>query len=100
MSLDIVHALKVTGEFFASGVGVFALTHVAKKISFIPLQEGQKTKLRATAGVLSAVGAVLVSMANGNVGAENLQALIMAVLGCAFAWLTAHTTHKTFISKK
>lgn len=95
----MLDALKITGEFFASGIGVFALTHVAKKLSFIPLAEGQTVKLRAFAGVLSALGAVGVSMANGNVGAESVQAAVMAVIGLAFTWATAHTVHKTLTAK-
>lgn len=95
----MLDALKITGEFFASGVGVFALTHVAKKISFIPLQEGQTMKLRLFAGLLSAVGAVGVSMANGSVGTEDVQSVIMASVGLIFTWLTSHTAHKMFTAK-
>lgn len=95
----MLDALKVVGEFFASGVGVFLLTHFAKKLSFIPLAEGQTVKLRAFAGVLSAVGVVGVSVANGNVGAESLQSAAMAILGLAFTWLTAHTAHKSLTAK-
>jgi hypothetical protein len=91
--------LKVVAEFFASGIGVFVLTHVAKKLSFIPLAEGQTVKLRAFAGILSALGTVGVSMANGNVGVENLQAFVVAVSGFAFSWLTSHTVHKTLTAK-
>ena len=100
MTLDVSNVLTVVSEFFVSGVGVFVLTHAAKKISFIPLQEGQRVKIRAVAGILSALGAGLVSFSNGVVGTEDLQAVVTAIVGCGFAWLTSHAAHKVLTAKQ
>lgn len=100
MTFDVSNVLTVVSEFFVSGVGVYALTAAAKKLSFIPLQEGQTVKIRAVAGVLSALGTGLISFSNGVVGTEDMQAIVAAITGCGFAWLTSHAVHKTLTGNK
>lgn len=80
-----------------SGAGVWLLTEAAKKSQSLPIWKGQTLRLRAVAGVLSALSAVALGLANGNLSGESLGAVITSILGlvgsAAGAWAVAHGVH-------
>lgn len=97
--INFTQGLTTTAEFLGSGAGVYLLTALAKKVSFIPISEGQTARIRAFAGFLSLVGTVLIGVANKNVGSQDLQHLFVSGIGLALSWMTAHTVHQVVSTK-
>ena len=81
-------------QAIGSGTGVFLAVEAAKRLKAIPVNEGQTTRLRATAGLLAAAAVLLEGMASGNLMPDNLQQLALALLTFGGAWATAHSGHK------
>ena len=74
-----------------SGGIVLVLTQLAKKVSYIPINAGDKAKLRTLAAVLAVGVTLLTDFAQGNIASssalqvigESLTALIISQLGYA-----------------
>lgn len=92
--MTLLSGLSTLSELVGSGVGVWLVTELVKKAPQIPINEGNKTALRATAGACSALGVVLLGFANSNLQPQDLQTAIQALIGVGIAWATAHATHK------
>ena len=59
-----------------SGIIVAALTQLAKKVSFIPINSGDTKKLRVLAGVLSIIAVLVTDFANGTLANSSALALV------------------------
>ena len=74
-----------------SGGIVLVLTQLAKKVSYIPINSGQKARIRTFAAVLAIAVTLLTDYAQGNIAnssaltviGESLTALIISQLGYA-----------------
>jgi hypothetical protein len=92
--MDILSILSVVSTAVAGGAGTWAATEVVKRAPMIPVNDGEKTKLRATAGLFSALSIALLGFVNGDLQPQDLQSSVQAVLGVGIAWATAHGVHK------
>lgn len=86
--------LDILRNIVLGGTGVWAAVEAGKKIEAVPLEEGQTVRLRAVAGVLSALATVLVAVADKNLQPDSLQNVALAVLTFAGTWAAAHGAHK------
>lgn len=92
--MDIQHILTIIGEFLGSGIAVYGLTEVAKRVNSIPVFSGQTLRIRAVAGVLSAIAVLLLGLANQDVKPDDLSGVLVALTGLVSVWLTSHATYK------
>lgn len=90
----LIHFLTTLVQLLGSGVGVWAVTEGVKRIPQIPINEGQTTALRSTAGVLSAVAVLLLGFANKDLQPTDAINALQAILGVVITWATAHSIHK------
>lgn len=81
-------------ELAGSAAGVFLFTAAAKRISFIPISEGQTLRIRTLAGVLSAVASVVLAVADGKLDGPVLQSSFIVVVQAASILWAAHCAHK------
>ena len=86
--------LQNVATLLAGGGGVWLSVNIVKKIKWVPVNAGQKALLRGTAGVLSAVALVLVSLASGAGLPESFQEVMVKLVELASIWFTAHASHK------
>ncbi len=80
---------------FAGGIGgVFLATNIVKLSSLIPwVKEGDKTKLRAIAGLLSAIVVVLYGLVDKKLTPDSVQGLLASVGTFLAIWGGSHLTH-------
>jgi len=89
----LMELLTNIGVLAGSGIGVFAATAAVKKIKAIPVNEGQTTRVRSVAAVLSVVATGLVAFSNGDLKPDTLQEIVVAIANAGTIWLTAHASH-------
>lgn len=83
-------------EQLLGGLLVTLLTQVAKKVSFIPVNEGQTKRLRILAGVLSVLVVLLNDYLSGSlVDSTALQVIADSAVNYGVSFLT----YKSLISK-
>lgn len=78
--------------------GVYLITRLLRWWKWFPAHEGQAARLRAVAGVLSAIAVVVGGVASGNIAPESVQDVVVKLLEFAVMWAGAHTVH-TVIKK-
>lgn len=72
---------------------MFVTTEIAKKVSFIPINEGQKNRILACAAALSTLAVVLNDVANGTLGYQGVSDLFLKISALASIWATAEGMH-------
>lgn len=93
--LDVAQLLQNILMLASGSAGVFVSVKMGKKIKWIPINKGQKKLLIGSAGVLSAIALVLMSLATSEGLPASLQDVMVKVLELATIWYGAHATHKT-----
>lgn len=81
-------------DFITNGPVVFLLTEVAKRSQFIPINQGQKYRLLALAGSLSAISVVVQGIAHGNLSVQNIQQVFLAGFSFFSTWAFADGIHR------
>ena len=81
-------------DVIGSGAAAALITQALKAHPSFPLEEHQKTKIRAVAAVLSTSGVLLLSISQGIVNQADVQAFLVAVVGGPVAWWIAHHAYK------
>lgn len=94
MLFDPNSILTVLGTIFAGSIGVWLSTEVVKNIKAIPINEGQKERIRAFAMVASSIVTVLVAWSNDSLRPDDVQAVIKDVLLALSVFGGAHSIHK------
>lgn len=95
MSFDIVQAISALAAFLGGTAGVYLITEGVKRIPQIPINEGQKNRLRSLAGVLSAVAVIAEGYSvNQSLRPDDVQGVLLALLALAATWFGAHQTHQ------
>lgn len=92
--MDIQNVVNTSSTVITSGIGTYAVTELVKYINAVPINSGEKAKIRTFVIILSAVFNCTLLWANGSLdqpALTNAIQLIMATLGSA---LTAHVTYK------
>lgn len=98
---NLINALGHVSAVIGSSVGLSVITQVVKKIPFIPINKGQKVRIHAFVGVMSAVGSVALGVADtGTFDPTSAQQLLVTVVNFGTIWLTAVATYGTFLKKK
>jgi hypothetical protein len=94
MSWDIQSIMGTLIQVIGGGVGTWVLTEVVKFVPKIPINVGQKARIRSVAGILSAIAVVLMGFANDSLKPNDLQGALLAILATAGTFGAAHGTHK------
>jgi len=93
--MDLVHLFETLATIAAGSAGAWAATEGAKRWKAISwLNEGQKMRLRAFAGVLSAVVVVLGGVGNDTMKPDDLQGVFVSLFSFGAIWVGSHTIHK------
>lgn len=88
-------------EFFSGIGGVFVATNMIKYSSKIPwISEGNTTKIRATAGLLSAISVVLFGLVDKTLSPEKVQGLFVSLVTFLSIWVGSHVVHKVSKEKE
>lgn len=90
ISMFILDLLK----FLGGGVGVWGVTELVKRAPFLPVSEGQKTRIRTLSAALSAVAVVLLGVVDKTLKIDDVSGAIVAVFGAFVAWGASHWTHR------
>ncbi len=80
-----------------STVGVLVTTQLIKRASFIPVNQGQTSRVLAVAGVLSFSANLITAWSTGNLDGFLTPDMINVGVGTAVTWLLAHTGYKTVV---
>lgn len=92
----IFEILKWFLVLIGGATGTWLATEAIKRADFIAfIKDGDKIRLRALAGIFSALAVVLIGFVDGNLAPENLQELLIKITELLVIWLGAHTVHKT-----
>lgn len=92
--INVAEAGLRLAEFSGGIGGVFVATNLIKLSSRIPwVNEGDTMKIRAVAGVLSAVATVLMGFADKSISVDSVQNLLVAAGMFVAIWGGAHITH-------
>lgn len=96
MSLTAILALAapLLATVLPNGLVAFVAVGLAKNVKAIPLNEGQTARLRLTAAVLTSLGAIASSLADGVAPTADAERLATTVLTAAASWAFAHLLHK------
>lgn len=86
--------LQAIFSVLGGGTGGWALTELVKLAPFIPINEGMKGKLRATAALMSSLSVVVIGVADGSLDISSAQGLLAAVVQFSAAWGLSHLIHK------
>lgn len=81
-------------DVIGSGAAAALLTQMLKAHPSVPLEEGDKTKIRIVAAALSTAGVLLTSISQGIVNQADVQALLVVVIGGPLAWWLSHHAYK------
>ena len=79
-------------------VGVILATQGVKKISLIPINEGQKTRIRTFVGVATFVGTALTAWSNGNLESILSPDMINVGVTAGVTFLLAHFGYKGVVA--
>jgi len=75
-------------------VGVFISTEIVKYIKVIPINEGQKSRVRSLAAGLSVLSTVLMTALSGNLDPKDVQGWLVQAAGLAVTWGSAEGMHR------
>lgn len=90
LSVFLVDFLK----FLAGGVGVWGVTELVKRAPFIPIDEGQRARIRATSAALSALAVIGLGFVDKTLKVDDLTSAGIALVGAFIAWGGSHGTHR------
>ena len=76
------------------GVVTNLLIQWAKRAESIPLNAGQKGKIRMVAAGLSLVGSLLVNFTEGSLSSEQSVSAVTVLVDAGIGWLIAHSGYK------
>lgn len=93
MTFDLNSLFLSLTTIVTGSIGVWLSTELVKKIPAIPVNDGQKARIRATALALSAVATALVAWTNDSLRPENVQDVMVAVVAALTMWGGAHSIH-------
>lgn len=91
--IDISSYVGTLLSLAGGSVGIWVCTEAVKRIKAIPINDGQKTRIRAFTAVLSAVAVGLLGLIDNNLKPDDLQGIVVAVLGVAATWGGSHVVH-------
>lgn len=96
ISLDTQQILSTAQTIALGTPAIWFYTELAKKLNSVTwLKEGQKTRLRTFAGLLSAVAAVIGGVASGTLDFTSIQDLAVSLITAGAVWSGAHAVHST-----
>jgi hypothetical protein len=75
-------------------VGVYLSTEIVKYVKAIPINEGQKARIRSVAVGLSTVSTVVVTALNGELNPKEVQGWLVQLAGLALTWGSAEGMHR------
>jgi len=94
-SFDIQTILSTLALLAGGTVGVWGCTEIIKRAKSIPwISSGDTTKIRATAGVLSAILAAIIALLDNKLTPDTLQGVIVDVLSVITMWTGSHAVHE------
>lgn len=92
MDLNPIYQLVVS-------VVVLYATQGIKKIQAIPINDGQKIRIRTFVGVLTFVLTLVGAWVNGNLSSAITPDMIQIGVGTGISWLISHLAYKSFLNK-
>lgn len=75
-------------------VGVYLSTEIVKYIKVIPINEGQKLRIRSLAAGLSMLATVIMAVMSGNIDPRDVQNLLIQIVMFAGTWGWAELMHR------
>ena len=93
MTFDLNSLFLSLSTIVSGSIGVWLSTELVKKIPAIPVNDGQKVRIRATALALSAIVTAVVAWTNDSLRPENVQDVMVAVVAALTMWGGAHSIH-------
>ena len=78
-------------------IGVMAATQGVKKLSFIPINDGQKARIRTFVGIATFVGTVLTAWSDGNLESVLSPDMINVGVTWGATWALAHFGYKGIV---
>ena len=92
--MDFPTLLNQAGLIVSGGIGVYFATEVVKLAKSIPwVSAGQTGRIRAVAGVLSALAVLLERYTQGTMVPQDVQGFALSLLALAGTFALAHGTH-------
>lgn len=93
MTFDLNSLFLSLTTIVTGSIGVWLSTELVKKIPAIPVNDGQKLRIRAVALALSAVATAVIAWTNDSLRPENIQDVMVAVVAALTMWGGAHSIH-------
>jgi hypothetical protein len=93
---DLSFILQIVG----GAAGLYGLTELVKFLPFIPINDGQKTKIRAWLGVSAASVSFVLALLNPDVDPSTLQGLLMTLISAVGMAFGAHGIHRAAAAVK
>lgn len=90
MDINIIHQLLVT-------IGVMLATQGVKKISLIPINDGQTARIRTFVGILTFAATGLTAYADGNLQGFLTPELLQVGLATVLSFVLAHLGYQNII---
>lgn len=75
-------------------VGVYLSTEIVKYIKFIPINEGQKLRIRSLAAGLSMLATGIMAVTSGNLDPKDVQSWLIQVVMFVGTWGWAEIMHR------
>ena len=84
----------------AISLAVMFGTQLVKKAQAVPINDGQKARIRTFVGVSTFILTALTAYLNGNLESVLSPQMIEVGVATGFSWLVSHMAYKGFLNKK
>lgn len=93
--MTLAQALQGLLTILGGSAGVWLSVELVKRAGKLHTSANAKLILRSLAGLASAIGAVLINAADGELDPANVQNLMTGAVQLAAIWWGAHAAHQT-----